>query len=119
MYKEKLHEIITESFIQDKIDVNKYILLTSKTEKLSEGKIKVVMRKISLSKTIDGLKRLIQQLKFRVTQMPPNDPKKVQLLEKITKLENKLKSLQRKRILFYGGVGSTAGVSAIASDIKN
>lgn len=119
MYKEQLQKIINENFIKDKIDVNRYLLLTEKTENLSESKLKLIMRRLSLSKAIDGLKRLIQQLKFRVTQMPPNDPKKVQLLEKITNLEKKLKSLQRKRILFFGGVGGVAGASAIASDIKN
>ena len=46
MYKEKLQEIISESFIKDKINSEKFIKMTEKVEKISESKAEKIISEL-------------------------------------------------------------------------
>lgn len=50
MSKEKLHEIITESFVNDRIDVDKFLRLSNNLEKISENKAEEILTEIDWGK---------------------------------------------------------------------
>ena len=47
MSKEKLHEIITESFVNDKIDVDRFLKMSEKVDKISDERAEEIVSEIS------------------------------------------------------------------------
>ena len=51
MYKEKLQDLFTERFVNDKIDSKRYTALMEKTDQMGEDKIRVFLEQGSLTPT--------------------------------------------------------------------
>ena len=106
LIREELQNIIIDEYLDNKIDIDKYIELIKKVENLTEGKLKILRKSLQFTKHIKGLKRLIQVKKDLASKLPEGI-EKTKVLNSIKSSEEKLLKLRKYRIAGYvGGSGA-------------
>jgi ClpP class serine protease len=126
MYKEKLQEIIAENFINDKIDIDRFLRISEKVDRINEEKSKkILFERTTFSNRIEDLRHDLKKLvakynqtdniwtkDFKTGKVTTNEAEKELLLKKIRDTRDELQKVIKLRNLKYGAVA--AGGTAVA-----